>query len=109
MVEMIPIKLDNGTAIGIAVRYPKTTLLSITTDAGYIMCGVLNVEGVDTLHRERRIIAARLTNVKNFDDMLDAIVIEATKQAESLGIIPGITTGKQALELMLLSQQFVTT
>jgi uncharacterized protein YunC (DUF1805 family) len=108
MIEMTPIKLDNGIAIGVSVQYPKTTLLSINTDVGYIMCGVLDVEAVDSLHQDRRIVAARLINVRSFEDMLAAKVVKATKQAENLGIIPGKTTGKQALELMLLQQQQVT-
>jgi len=40
MIEIIPIRLENGIAIGITVQYPKTTLLSICTKVGYIMCGV---------------------------------------------------------------------
>lgn len=107
MIEMTPIKLDNGIAIGVSVKYPKTTLLSITTQAGYIMCGVLNVEGIDKLHKDRCIVAARVTNVRNFEDMLSATVIEATRQAQILGIIPGLTTGRQALELMLLSYETI--
>lgn len=105
MIEIIPIKLDSGTAIGVSVQYPKTTLLSINTDVGYIMCGVLDVETVDTLHEDRRVIAAQLINVKNFADMLDAKVSKATKEALILGIIPGKTSGKEALELMFKYQQ----
>lgn len=101
MIKMTPIKLDNGTAIGISVNYPKTTLLSISTETGYIMCGILDIETVDTLHAERRIIAARLINVRNFEDMLNGTIESATRLALHLGIIPGETTGKQALEIML--------
>lgn len=105
MIEMIPINLDNGKAIGISVKYPKTTLLSISTEVGYIMCGVLNIEGVDKLHADRDIIAARMTKVKTFDDMLRAKVVEATQEAQKIGIVPKMTTGRQALELMLKQEK----
>lgn len=101
MVEMTPIQLNDGIAIGISISYPKTRLLSITTDVGYIMCGVLNIVGIDSLHAERKIIAARVTGVKSFEDMLKTKVVEATQEAQKLGIIPNISTGEEALGLML--------
>ncbi len=40
MMRMVPIPLGDGiTALGVEVKLPKTTLLSISTDRGYIMCG----------------------------------------------------------------------
>jgi len=40
---MEPIQIDDKTAIGIEVVLPKTTLIAIRTDKGYIMCGALDV------------------------------------------------------------------
>src|SRR5690554_336087 len=101
MIEVIPIKLENGVAMGISVQYPKTTLLSICTEVGYIMCGVLDVALVDNLHQDRKIVAARMIHVRSFEDLLNATVMEATRQAQEIGIVPGKTTGREALELML--------
>jgi len=101
MIEIIPIRLENGIAIGITVQYPKTTLLSICTKVGYIMCGVLDIAMVDNLHRDRNIVAARMIHVKSFEDLLNATVLDATIQAQRIGIEPGKTTGREALELML--------
>lgn len=40
MMRMVPFQLPNGaTVIGTEVKLPKTTLLAISTDNGYIMCG----------------------------------------------------------------------
>ncbi|MBV6713959.1 hypothetical protein KV564_09865 [Paenibacillus chitinolyticus] len=43
MMKVEPIELDGNTAIAIEVKLPKTTLLVVTTDKGYIMCGALDV------------------------------------------------------------------
>ncbi|GKS09465.1 hypothetical protein YDYSY3_04650 [Paenibacillus chitinolyticus] len=45
MMKVEPIELDGNTAIAIEVKLPKTTLLVVTTDKGYIMCGALDVGG----------------------------------------------------------------
>jgi uncharacterized protein YunC (DUF1805 family) len=100
VINVVPITLENGTAIGVSVKYPKTTLLSIATSIGYVMCGVLNIDALDTLHPERQIIAARVTGVRQIEDLLEAKVSEVTKRAEEIGIQPGMT-GKEALEKML--------
>jgi uncharacterized protein YunC (DUF1805 family) len=39
MMRVEPILLEGHTAIAIEVKLPKTTLLVVTTDKGYIMCG----------------------------------------------------------------------
>lgn len=100
MINVVPITIVNGFAIGVSVKYPKTTLLSITTAVGYIMCGVLNIDALDVLHDDRQIIAARVTGVKEIEDLLGARVSEATKKAKEIGIEPGMT-GKEALEKMV--------
>ncbi len=101
MVKMEPIFLNGHCVIGVEIAYPKTTLLSITVpNIGYIMCGVLNIQAMDTLHPERGIIAARVVGVKTFQDLLKARVVETTKQGEQIGISPGMT-GAESLECML--------
>ena len=100
MVKMEPINLENCNVIGIEVKYPKTTLLSIVVpNVGYIMCGLLNTNALDVLHGDREIIAACLTGVKNFEDLLNAGIKEMTLKAASIGIKVGMT-GKEALDLM---------
>ncbi len=101
MVKINPIKLDNGYVVGVEVNYPKTKLLSIIAPGiGYIMCGVLYIEAMDELHPEREIIAARITDVRSFEDLLKAEVKEMTKKAAQIGIKQGIT-GEEALNIML--------
>jgi len=100
LVNVVPITLSNGIAIGISVEYPKTTLLSIATSVGYIMCGVLNIDVLDTLHADRQVIAARVIGVKKLEELLSARISESTKRAKKIGIEPGMT-GQEALEKMM--------
>jgi len=100
MVHIEPIPLKNGVAIGVRLEFPKTNVLAISTKNGYLMCGVLDVRGLDEKLAERKIVAARVTGVKTFEDMLKATVQQATEEAKKIGIVEGETTGKEALEKM---------
>ncbi|KAF6577028.1 hypothetical protein A7311_08430 [Paenibacillus polymyxa] len=39
MIHMEPIQVGEHTFIGVEVKLPKTTLLTISNSRGYIMCG----------------------------------------------------------------------
>ncbi|MCJ8013422.1 hypothetical protein MUG84_16970 [Paenibacillus sp. KQZ6P-2] len=43
MVTMEPIPVGEQTLVGVEVKLPKTTLLTISTSRGYIMCGATSV------------------------------------------------------------------
>ncbi len=43
MVNVEPIIIDNYTFIAVSVKLPKTNLLAVMSDKGYIMCGALDV------------------------------------------------------------------
>ncbi len=43
MMRVEPVVMEGHTAIAIEVKLPQTTLLVVTTDKGYIMCGALDV------------------------------------------------------------------
>lgn len=100
MITMVPVELVGGTAIGTIVELPKTRVLSVSTQKGYIMCGILNVADLERLHPERKIIAARVIGVREIDDLLHAKVVEVTAEANRLGIKEGMT-GREALEKMM--------
>ena len=102
MIKIENISLENYNAIGIAIEYPKTKLLSIIVpDVGYIMCGVLNTSILDELHSERKIIAANILRVKEFKDLLTGKINNLTEEASKIGITKGMK-GKDALEKMIL-------
>ena len=101
MMRMIPITLGNGvTALGIEVKLPKTTLLSVSTDKGYIMCGALDVGLLNDRLKDREIIAGRAVGVRTLEELLEAPLESVTTTAETLGILVGMK-GIDALELMV--------
>ncbi len=89
------IQLENGCAFGLHFEMQKYPLLVLRAEKGFLMCGYLNIDAAETLGDS----AARVKGVRNFEDMLKAQVVEATKLARDLGIEPGMT-GKEALERM---------
>jgi len=99
LVRMEPIQIDDKTAIGIEVVLPKTTLIAIRTDKGYIMCGALDVRLLNEKLSDRGIIAGRAVGVRSLDDLLNAPLESVTHAAEQLGIVPGMI-GKEALRKM---------
>lgn len=100
MMRVEPILLEGHTAIAIEVKLPKTTLLVVTTDKGYIMCGALDVALLNERLRERNIIAARATGVRTIQELLDAPLESVTYTAEDLGIVAGMT-GRDAILRMM--------
>ncbi|GGF73382.1 hypothetical protein GCM10010912_18260 [Paenibacillus albidus] len=100
MVTMEPIQVGNQVLIGVEVKLPKTTLLSISTSRGYIMCGALDVGLLNEKLADRQIIAARAVGVRTLEQLLAAPMESVTHAAESLGIVPGMS-GSDALLRML--------
>ncbi len=100
MVTMEPITVGDYTLIGVEVKLPKTTLLSISTSRGYIMCGALDVGLLNEKLSDRHIIAARAVGVRTLAQLLAAPLESVTLEAESLGIVPGMI-GAEALLRMI--------
>ncbi|MEW9698249.1 YunC family protein [Paenibacillus sp. SI8] len=100
MMRVEPILLEGHTAIAIEVKLPKTTLLVVTTDKGYIMCGALDVALLNERLRDRNIVAARATGVRTIEELLDAPLESVTHTAEDLGIEAGMTGREAILKMM---------
>ncbi|CAM3547142.1 DUF1805 domain-containing protein [Paenibacillus lupini] len=101
MMRMVPVPLGDGViALGVEVKLPKTTLLSISTDRGYIMCGALDVGLLNDRLKDREIIAGRAVGVKTLEELLAAPLESVTTTAETLGIVVGMN-GADALRLMI--------
>ncbi|MEC0248105.1 YunC family protein [Paenibacillus chitinolyticus] len=100
MMNVEPVELDGKTAIAIEVKLPKTTLLVVTTDKGYIMCGALDVALLNERLSDRQIIAARATGVKTIGELLDAPLESVTHTAEEMGIFAGMTGRDAVLKMM---------
>ena len=100
MIEMAPLELNGHTFLSITVRLPKTNLLVVTSDKGYIMCGALDVALLNDKLKDRKVIAGRAVGVKTIEELLEAPLESVTYEAESMGVTAGMT-GKEALEKMI--------
>jgi uncharacterized protein YunC (DUF1805 family) len=100
MIELLPIVIDGHTFLGVSVLLPKTTLLAVTSDKGYIMCGALDVGLLNEKLKDRKVIAGRAVGVRTIDQLLEAPLESVTYEAEHLGIHKGMI-GKDALLKMI--------
>ena len=99
MVRIVPWKLDGMTVIGVEVKLPRTTLLSFSTDTGYIMCGALDVGLLNERLKERGIVAGRAVGVRTLEELMEAPLESVTLAAAERGIVPGMR-GTDALKRM---------
>ncbi len=98
--QVIPMDIGGRTALGIEVKLPKTTLLAVTTDKGYIMCGALDVKLLNDKLKDRKIIAGRAVGVRTLEELLEAPLESVTLEAEALGIHTGMK-GIEAIARMM--------
>lgn len=100
MMRMVPMAIEGMTVLGIEVKLPKTTLLAITTEEGYIMCGALDVGLLNEKLKDRCIVAGRAVGVRTLEQLLEAPLESVTVEAENRGIHSGMT-GREALARMV--------
>ncbi len=99
MVTVTPITIENHQFIATEVILPKTHLIAIHCNSGYIMCGALDVHLLNTRLKDRHIIAARAVGVKSVKELLEAPLESVTDEAISIGVTTGMK-GSDALLLM---------
>jgi uncharacterized protein YunC (DUF1805 family) len=80
------IGLDKGEATGFLIELGTAPLILIKAKKGYVMCGYLNMSAANKLGD----IAGRVTGVKNFEDVLNADVVEVSDNAKKIGLKEGI-------------------
>lgn len=100
MIQLQPIEVEGHTFLTVSVELPKTNLLVVSNDKGYIMCGALDVALLNEKLKDRKIIAGRAVGVKTIDQLLDAPLEAITYEAEELGITKGML-GREALLKMV--------
>ena len=96
MVTITPIVIEGQPFTAITVRLPKTTLLTVSNEIGYIMCGALDVGLLNNVLADRKIVAGRAVGVKTIEELLKAPLESITVEAEQYGIQVGMT-GTEAL------------
>lgn len=100
MIQMYPIDIEGHTFIAVSVELPKTNLLTVSNEKGYIMCGALDVSLLNEKLKDRKVIAGRAVGVKTIEQLLNAPLESITFQAEELGITEGMI-GREALLKMI--------
>jgi uncharacterized protein YunC (DUF1805 family) len=100
MIQMQPIFIDDHTFVAVSVELPKTNLLTVSNDTGYIMCGALDVALLNEKLKDRKVIAGRAVGVKTIQQLLDAPLESVTYEAEERGITKGMI-GREALLRMI--------
>ncbi|WP_373292359.1 YunC family protein [Sporolactobacillus putidus] len=93
MIEGLPFQ-------AVTVKLPKTTLLAVANQSGYIMCGALDVRLLNDQLADRGIIAGKAVGVRTLEELLNAPLAEVTAEAEKRGIQAGMT-GREALLKMV--------
>ncbi|WP_301108116.1 DUF1805 domain-containing protein [Sporosarcina sp.] len=100
LIENQTIIINGETFQAVTVKLPKTTLLTVSNDTGYIMCGALDVGLLNSVLADRKIIAGRAVGVKTIEQLLAAPLESVTLEAEQLGITAGMK-GTDALLKMI--------
>jgi uncharacterized protein YunC (DUF1805 family) len=96
MISVTTIKVDGKNCTGLRADLPDSPpLLLIIAEKGFVMCGFLNVESAEKLG----VMAAVVSGVKTFDDVLNGQVRAVTSKAKGLGVEIGMK-GADALRLM---------
>lgn len=89
------IQLNGGEAHCYLVPIEPAPLIVIAARRGFVMCGYLDMKVVENMGAA----AAKVRGVFNFNDVLNAQIVEATSRAQEMGVCIGMR-GKDALERM---------
>ncbi|MEN1969769.1 DUF1805 domain-containing protein [Lentibacillus sp. N15] len=96
MITVNPLEVEGMFFTAITVELPKTNLLMITNEIGYIMCGALDVDVLNNVLADRNVIAGRAVGVKTIDDLLNAPLEKITDASKAYGWESGMI-GRDAL------------
>jgi uncharacterized protein YunC (DUF1805 family) len=98
------IETPAGRAIGHAAKWEGGQYCALLTRKGLVGCGAYHVPTME--HFGQAVAIARGTPENPLvepEDLFEARIVEATRQAQALGIRPG-DTGLQALEKLLAAE-----
>lgn len=96
MITVRPLEIEGKFFTSTHVKLPKTNLLIVSNDIGYIMCAALDVDILNELLADREVVAGRAKGVKTIDDLIHAPLEKVTEASRKHGWTPGMI-GKDAL------------
>lgn len=96
-----PMQFANGVAIGISNRWHQGQYCVILTEAGLVGCGIYDVKTAAEFGQAVAIARGTPRNpLVEPEDLYEAKIVDATPQAEALGVRVGMT-GREAVERLL--------
>lgn len=84
MINIQPVEIEGKTFTSVHVALPKTNLLMVTNDIGYIMCAALDVDLLNEMLADRQVIAGRAQGVRSIDDLLNAPLAKVTDASRDM-------------------------
>jgi len=97
MIDVAPLEIEDKTALGVRVELPDSPpLVLIIGRTGFVGCGFVNMEAAEKFN----LLAATVSGVKSFDDVLNSEIKAATSKAQAQGVKVGMK-GKDAIKAFL--------
>lgn len=96
MITVRPLEIEGMHFTAVRVELPKTNLISISNEIGYIMCAALDVDVLNDVLKDRQVVAGRAKGVRSIEDLLCAPLEKITDTSKKYGWKVGMT-GKEAL------------
>lgn len=97
MITINPIEIEGFMFTAVRVELPKTNLLIVSNEIGYIMCAALDISVLNEKLKDRQVIAGRAMGVRTIEDLLAAPLESVTDSSVELyGWQVGMI-GKEAL------------
>ena len=81
------IRLKKGIVTGTLIKLQNKSLIIINSKNGYLMCEYLDIN----IANRQGDIAGKVTGIENFEEALNARIVELSMAAKELGIKTGIT------------------
>jgi|SRR5690625_1928686 len=97
VITVSSIEINSIVFTAVRVELPKTNLLIVSNEIGYIMCAALDVNVLNEKLKDREVVAGRAVGVRTIQDLLQAPLEMITETAaERYGWEVGMK-GKDAL------------
>lgn len=95
MIQIENIAIDGEVYTGVKIETKPAPIIVINGKRGFLMCGYLNMDAAD----KSGAIAASISGVNSFDDLLDKEVVKISTKARESGVRDGMK-GREALKFL---------